>query len=42
MGCAEMQGSLFGDCLEWNFEAAKISDKSSTIQQEVRFADAHE
>ena len=42
MDCAELQGFLFADCQEWHFLAAKSSHKSSTIPQEVRFADGQE
>ena len=38
--CAELQGDLFADCEEWHFQAAKRFDKSRTILQEGRFADA--
>ena len=34
MGCDELQGCLFPHCLEWHFQAAKHSDKSSSIIQE--------
>ncbi len=38
----ELQRGLFADCQEWYFQAAKRTDKGSTILQEVRFADAQE
>ena len=41
MGCAELQGCLIADCQEFCFQAAKLSDMSSTILQE-RFADGQE
>ena len=42
MDCDEMKGGLFADSQEWDFQAAKRSDKCSTILQEGRFADVHE
>ena len=42
MNCAEVQGFLFADFQEWHFQAAKRSDKSSTILHEGRFAHAQE
>ena len=42
MDCAELQGGLFSDCQEWHVQAAKRSDKSSTILQIHGFADAQE
>ena len=42
MNCAELQGCLFADCQEWHFQARKRTDKSSTILQDGRFADAEE
>ena len=38
MDCVELQGCRFADCQERHFQAAKRSDKSSTILQERRFA----
>ena len=29
LGCAELQGVLFADCQEWQFQATKRSDMSS-------------
>ena len=40
MDSVEVQGVLFADFEEWHFQAAKRSDKSSTILQEGRFAHA--
>ncbi len=42
MDCVEVQRCLFADCQEWHFQAAKRSDKSSTILQEGRFVHAQE
>ena len=42
MGCAELQGGLLANCQEWHIVAAKRSDRSSTILQESRFANAYE
>ena len=42
MDCVEVQGGLFDDSHEWHFQAAKSSDKSSTILQVCRFTDAQE
>ena len=40
--CVEVNECLFTDSQVGYFQAAKISDKSSTIIQEVRFADVEE
>ena len=42
MGCAELLGGQFADCQDWHFQAAKHLEKSSTILQDGRFADALE
>ncbi len=42
MDCAELQWCLIADWKEWHFQAAKRSDKSSTILQDDRFAATRE
>ncbi len=42
MDCDELKVSLLADCLEWHFQTANRSHKSSTILQEGQFADAQE
>ena len=41
MDCVELQGGLFVDCQEWNFQVSKRSDYCRTVLQEGRFADVH-
>ena len=42
MDFAELQGRLLADCQEWCIVAEKCSEKSSTLMQEGRYADAQE
>ena len=42
MKCAVMQRGLFADCKERQFQAVKRSDKSSTIREAGRLANAQE
>ena len=42
MDCVELQRVLFVDSQEWDFEAAKRSDKCSSFLQEDRLAHAQE
>ena len=42
MDRTELQGVLFADCQKWHFQAVKRSNKSSTILQEGRFANAQQ
>ncbi len=42
MDCDGQQVGLFSYSHEWDFQAAKISDKRSTLLQDCRIADVHE
>ena len=42
MVCAELQGRVLADCQEWRIVPVKVSDKSSSLLQEGRFANAQE
>ena len=42
MGSDDLQGCLFADSQEWDFQAVIRSDKRSTLLQEFRIAEVHE